>query len=152
MEDPINRENEIWENPDFSDFSSDEEVLLASIEPSSPFVEQKDEHADEAFGETAYLVDRGLTIEDDAHLARNQIWNADADAGVVITELHAVRKVLFMLQGLPTTLFWRVGCSMEIHKQFCLNHVSVHLLRGILEFFANIALRVDSVRTWLKEP
>jgi gamma-tubulin complex component 5 len=150
VEDPIDRK--IWENPDFSDFSSDEDVIIAPTEPSSPGALQRDEHADEAFRENASLVDRAPTSTNDEHPALGQIWQANADAGIVIAELQVVREALFMLQGLPTTLFWRVGYSMEIDKRFRLSHASSHLLRDILKSFADIGLRVDLVRTWLKKP
>jgi len=150
-EDPIDRENKIWENPDFSDLSSDEDVPIASTEPSSLGALQNDEHADEALRGNAYLVERELISENDEKPALGQIWKANADAGLVITELQAVREALFMLQGLPTTLFWRVGYRIEIDKRFRLSHVSNHLLRDILKSFADIGFHVDSVRTWLKK-
>jgi gamma-tubulin complex component 5 len=151
VEDPIDRRNKIWENPDFSDLSSDEDVFIASSEPSSPAARQKDEHADNVSYEDAYLVDRELSRKDEEHPVLEQIWQTDADTEIVITELQAVRETLFMLQGLPTTLFWRVGQTIEVDKRFRLNHASLHLLRDILKSFANIGLRVDLVRTWLKE-
>jgi gamma-tubulin complex component 5 len=152
VEDPIDRGNKIWANPDLSDLSSDEDVFIAPSEPSSPGARQKDEHADDVSHENAYLVDRELERKDDEHPAPEQIWNADADTEIVITELQAVRETLFMLQGLPTTLFWRVGHTIEVDKRFRLNHASLYLLRDILKSFTNIGLRVDLVRTWLKEP
>jgi gamma-tubulin complex component 5 len=152
VEDPIDRQIKIWENPDFSDLSSDEDILLASSEPSSPGALQKDERADEVLCENAYLVDRYFISKVDDHLARKEIWTAEPEAETIITELQAIREALFMLQGLPTTLFWRVDQSIEIDERFRLNHASFHLLKDILESFANIGLRVDSVRTWLRKP
>ena len=152
VEDPVDRKDKIWENPDFSDLSSSEDIFIASSEPSSPGAAQKDEHAEEVLQENAYIVERDLTTKDDDQLARKQIWKAEAEAEIIIDELQAVRETLFMLLGLPTMLFWRVDHSIEIDKRVRLNHASFRLLKDILESFANVGLRVDSVRTWLRKP
>ena len=152
-EDPIDRKSKIWENADFSDLSSDDEIVIASSESSTPCAPQKDERADEVHHENASLVDRDLTSKDDVvPPARQEIWKVGAEAKILLTELQAVRETLFMLQGLPTTLFWRVDQSMEIDRRFRLHHASCYLLRDILESFVNIGLRIDSVRRWLRRP
>ena len=152
LEDPIDRKSKVWEIPDFSDLSSDEDdIFIAPIESSSPSAPEKDEDADEISPENAYLLDRDLTTQlDDDLLTLRQIWKAETEAKIFFTELQAVRETLFMLQGLPTTLFWRVDHSIEIDKRFCLDHASVHILGDVLESFVTIGLRVDLVRMWLK--
>ena len=151
-EDPIDRNSSIWENADFSDLSSDE-IVIASTEPSSPSAPHKDERADEVLHENASLVDRDLTSKDDVGLpTRQEIWKVGAEGKIILTELQAVRETLFMLQGLPTTLFWRVDHSIEIDRRFRLHHASLYLLKDLLESFVSIGLRVDSVRTWLRRP
>lgn len=151
-EDPVDRKSKIWETPDFSDLSSDEDVFIESSEPSSPDGPQRNERSDEVLLKNADLVNRDLTPKNGDELAQKQIWKAGADAETVIDELQAVRETMFMLQGLPTTLFWRVDHSIEIDKRFRLNHASYHLLGEVLESFAHIGFRVDLVRTWLRKP
>jgi gamma-tubulin complex component 5 len=151
-EDSIDRKSKIWETPDFSDLSSDEDAFIKSSEPSSPDGPQRNERSDKILLKDADLVNRDLASKNDDELPRKQIWKAGADTEIVIDELQAVRETMFMLQGLPTTLFWRVDHSIEIDKRFRLNHASHHLLGEILESFANIGFRVNLVRTWLRKP
>jgi gamma-tubulin complex component 5 len=151
-EDPVDRTSKIWETPDFSDLSSDEDAVIRPSKPLSPDGLPKNERSDEILLENTDLVDRDPTSKNDDELARKQIWRAGADTEIVIDELEAVRETMFMLQGLPTTLFWRIDRRIEIDQRFRLNHASHHLLREVLETFANIGFRIDCVRTWLKKP
>ncbi|KAF7163254.1 hypothetical protein CNMCM5623_008275 [Aspergillus felis] len=157
-------DEDIWECVNFgADSSSEEDDDLvssgrsdASIPqtlPSSPITSEEDyEIPEEVFspGMDVVLVDsvREAQFWRPKKLAEsNQVDNFSCR---VVTELQIVRETLFMLQGLPTSLFWRLDDSIEVDRRYTLTHTSTEALSSLLRSFSMIGAKVDVIRRFIK--
>ncbi len=148
-DDPVDRKSQIWRDEDFSDLSSDEDSAV-SVGTSSPESPEKNKQEERHYQRAPYLVDRDTGTDQKSQLDQDRLWNNDSNSKIVITELQAVREALFMLQGLPTTLFWRVDSSVELDRRYHLDHLSDEVLLDLLTSFGHIGLSVDVVRRWCR--
>ncbi|KAH2916730.1 hypothetical protein KXW25_007607 [Aspergillus fumigatus] len=157
-------DEDIWECVDFgADSSSEEDDDLASSGrsdapipqtlPSSPIASEEDyEIPDEVFspGTDMALVDSVREAQfwkPRKHAESNQVGKLSCR---VITELQIVRETLFMLQGLPTSLFWRLDDNIEVDRRYTLAHTSSEALSSLLRSFSMIGARLDVVRRFVK--
>ncbi|RHZ57248.1 putative gamma-tubulin complex component GCP5 [Aspergillus thermomutatus] len=157
-------DEDIWECVDFGANSSSEEDddLVSSVRsdasipqtlPSSPIVSEEDyEIPDEVFspGMDVVLVDsvkKAQFWRPDNHANSKQVENVSC---LVVTELQIVRETLFMLQGLPTSLFWRLDDSIEVDRRYTLTDASTEALSSLLRSFSMIGAKVDVLRHFTK--
>ena len=152
--DPIDRNDEIWMSPEYSDLSSDEDESHHLSEATSPSVRvDGDAPQQQTLDTDGYFKPREeVPSPVDVQNVSARLTNLDASGRTVISELEAVRETLFMLQGLPTSLFWRVGDDFEVDKRIGLGHLSDDAFRDILRSLSNIRRRVDVVSSWAKRP
>ncbi|KAJ6110767.1 hypothetical protein N7486_003002 [Penicillium sp. IBT 16267x] len=155
-------EEDIWEQVDFTADSSDDELASVSSEESRPralprtpsFSEQDYVIPDEVFvpGEDRELI---ATIE------KVQFWKPenyhqatrrDENVSRVITELQLARETIFMLQGLPTSIFWRLDEDIEVDRSYDLAHSSSEALSSLLHAFTEIGAKIDTVRRFTHIP
>ncbi|KAH0547919.1 hypothetical protein GP486_008340, partial [Trichoglossum hirsutum] len=116
-------------------------------------------------GVEIFLVDadnHGLQELQDAQFWVRQVLTDAAPTGAppianeglwLVTELQVVREVLFMLSGLPTSLFLTNAASngdITWDKKYALNHSSQPLLHKVFDSFAAIGMKLDHLRTWAK--
>ncbi|KAH0547810.1 hypothetical protein FGG08_000067 [Glutinoglossum americanum] len=165
--DPLT-EDGIWDNVDFAADSSDEESIGGSQELSMAAGEtQSPSASDENLGDF-----RTFLIATDNHgldeLRKAQFWvhqvptkAEPTDVSLVtdgveglwlVTELQVVREVLFMLSGLPTSLF-RISPSngnITWDKKYASSHSSQALFHRVLDSFAMIGVKLNGLRTWTK--
>lgn len=151
--DPINHNDPIWQNPEYSDLSSDEDVFVISSTATSPQSAKKlegeadevpSEHVDEVFEEQSLpeLVD--LSIYKD-------VGAGGKDAISSLTELQATKECLFMLQGLPTKLYSGDNTTYAADTRYHLRNVNQEVFWETLRSFALIGKRMEFVRGWLTE-
>jgi gamma-tubulin complex component 5 len=157
-------DEDIWECVDYgADSSSEEEDDLvssgrsdASIShtlPSSPIASEEDyEIPDEVFspGMDVVLVDSIKEAQfwrPKKQAESNQVQNFHSR---VVTELQIIREALFMLQGLPTSLFWRLDDSVEVDRRYTLTHASTEALSSLLRSFSMIGANIDVTRRFTK--
>lgn len=157
-------EEEIWQDVDYGAESSEDDLSTVSSEAPAPRVlpqnsialEEDDDYVipDELFssGEDEDLI---TTVKD------VQFWRAENYQAVSrkdtrysrpITELQIVREAAFMLQGLPTSLFWRNDKSIEVDRRYALAHSSDEALASLLRSFSSIGARIDVLRQFTKIP
>ena len=154
-------EDDIWEDVDFRAGSSEDDVSSVSSEISVPRILPQDSIAldeeyvipDEMFipGEDGGVL---VTVKD------VQFWNPENNTALYhkenysrpITELQIVRETIFMLQGLPTSLFWRSGDSVEVDRTYALAHSSNEALSYLLRSFSAIGAQVDILRRFITIP
>ncbi|PYI06011.1 hypothetical protein BO78DRAFT_397638 [Aspergillus sclerotiicarbonarius CBS 121057] len=154
-------DEDIWENVDFGADSSDEDI--ASVSTDSYYTRNQPETSvttdedymipDEVFtsGENDELIDS---------IAKAQFWkdgeNSVADQGKpasrVITELQVVRETIFMLQGLPTSLFWRLDGSVEIDRRYTITNLSNGTSLSLLRSLSLTGARLDVLRQFCSVP
>ncbi|ETI24500.1 hypothetical protein G647_03869 [Cladophialophora carrionii CBS 160.54] len=145
-EDPIDRGDPIWQVPQYSDFSSDEEeeVVASSTQTSPASVKQR--HAEKL--DEGSIFD-APTVEVASKLEAAQFWRTPGD-DVTITETQAVREVLFMFSGLPTSVFTRSDDGFEPSARYRIRHLESATSESILKEAADIAAEIQPIRQWLR--
>ena len=160
-EDPLDYQDGIWKNVDFTADSSDDGERTESVHsdlslrtPGFSLIEPADEARSEALIECA-----ASTSLREVQIA--QFWNTH-DAEIIsfirekdencrpnttITELQAVREVVFLLLGLSTSIFSQGNEGQTIlSKAVFLDHLSQESLNGLLQGFAVIANKLLTIR------
>ncbi|WEW56183.1 hypothetical protein PRK78_001620 [Emydomyces testavorans] len=153
-------QQDIWKDIDYADGSSDDNLSLASSDISIPriipqsFKVPLDEHIPQ---EDIYL-----TVEDEdlvSSIQNGQAWRCTPkatgpveDCTGVLTELQIIRETIFMLHGLPNSLFWHVDDSIEVDRRFSLCHASTEALKSVLRSFADLGVRIRTLRMFGKRP
>lgn len=155
-------DEDIWEEVEFGPGSSDDEfgsvtsdVSLTRGTPLTPLApEEEYVIPDEAFvsGEDEDLI---------ASMKKSQFWrpgNNDpvpqgkVEASHLITELQLARETIFMLQGLPTSIFWRVDNDIEVDRSYTLTHSSHAALSSLLKLFTETGSKIDALRRFTEAP
>lgn len=151
VEDPIDHQDRIWSIPDYSDFSSDaeeDEVAVSSITTSPASVKQgrlKAAGLERAFTET----DAGEKVESPSNLEAAQFWR-ESGQSVTVTEKQATREVLFMLGGLPTSIFTSYSGGIRPNHRYRLGHLEHNTSASLLDEAASIGSEIECVRRWLR--
>lgn len=153
-------DDNIWEVPDFAAESSDDDLSTVSSDVSIPrILPQSSEAPQDEFVVAEELFSSGDDEELIASIKSAQFWeidNTDASSGKdhsrFITELQVVRETIFMLQGLPTSLFWRLDNSIEVDRRYGLRHSSSQALFALLRSFSSIGAKIDALRRFAKTP
>lgn len=155
-------DEEIWEDVDYGAESSEDDISTVSSEAPAPRVLPQNSIAleedyvipDELFssGEDEDLI----TTVKDVQFWRDENYQAvsrkDTKYSRPITELQIVREAAFMLQGLPTSLFWRNDKSIDVDRRYALAHSSDEALSSLLRSFSSIGARIDVLRQFTKIP
>ncbi|OOQ89040.1 putative gamma-tubulin complex component GCP5 [Penicillium brasilianum] len=155
-------DEEIWEEVDFGPSSSDDEltsviseISLTRRRPRTPSVPEQDYVIpDEVFvsGEDEDLI---IAIE------KAQFWKPEnkpsiprrkEEASCPVTELQLARETIFMLQGLPTSIFWRLDNQIEVDRSYTLAHSSQTALLSLLKFFTETGSKIDALRRFTEAP
>ncbi|OCL02098.1 hypothetical protein AOQ84DRAFT_327860 [Glonium stellatum] len=166
-EDPLDEEG-IWENIDYAAESSEGEESYESqdLQTSSDTALTSSVYEDDvpinaaSFVETADAI--GLSEIQEAQFWRPRVepkkpdsHSADTDmpsrTGQTsgITELQAIREVLFMIAGLPTSLFIiddRNGKQIRTRKMFVLSHAIPQTMSSLLSDFGRIGQELTFLR------
>jgi gamma-tubulin complex component 5 len=166
-DDPLTEEG-IWENVDFTADSSDD-GYTEDVQELSVLTE--DNQGSSASNENPRDIRAFLVTADNCgleELQKAQFWVHQVPAkaeqvtvplvvGAVeglwlITELQVVREVLFMLSGLPTSLFQMNTSNGKItwDEKYTLSHSSQPLFHKILGSFAMFGEKLGDLRNWVK--
>lgn len=161
-EDPLLREKSIWKNIDFGAGSSDEDAYEDGRSELSGTDTTVQSSIDDEFNRRPedYTVDT-LEQENFGKLRQSQFWKKTPSVGEVkletvkrpITELQAVREVLFMFLGLPTSLFdVRPGppITMITSKGYALKHASADAFQKLATSFADGGTAIMTLRSWTR--
>jgi gamma-tubulin complex component 5 len=151
--DPIDHKDPIWQNAHYSDLSSDEDIVPLSSTATSPqSVTRKDE---EAGVDGLGYADRIFAQPSNPGIANcfidGKLGKEITDGSLTLTELQATRECLFMLQGLPTTLYSGESTAYDAKIRYCLRNVNQEVFRETLRSFSRIGKCVEFVRAWLTE-
>ncbi|KAJ5804138.1 uncharacterized protein N7518_000441 [Penicillium psychrosexuale] len=155
-------DEEIWEQVDFAGDSSDDDFSSVASDVSLP----KDRP------QSATTVDEGYIIPDDvfvseedgdlvASIEKAQFWRAEnhhslpqaeATTSRLITESQLARETIFMLQGLPTSIYVRLDDDFGVDRRYTLAHSSSEALSSLLQCFIEIGAKLNDVRYFTKLP
>ncbi|KAJ5775598.1 uncharacterized protein N7511_000609 [Penicillium nucicola] len=156
-------DEEIWEQVDFTAGSSDEDDFSSIVsDVSAP----RHRPSSSTAVEEDYIVPNGIfTSAQDEDLIvaieKAQFWKpeiyppvtqGEENAFHTITELQLARETIFMLQGLPTSVFWHSDENIEVDRRYALGHSSSESLASLLQRFGEIGTKVYAVRDFIKTP
>ncbi|OTA61198.1 hypothetical protein K449DRAFT_371231 [Hypoxylon sp. EC38] len=152
------QDDDIWKNVNFDRDSSDDEYLertsdiLSEVEVTSTSTVE----AQYQKSPTDFLVDshdeHSLDQVRETQLWRNTSLSKDARGRpqkITISEFHAVREVLFMLNGLENNLFDPEG---NPSLQFQMKHTSWEVYRALLGSFSEASRQLSVLRKFTKQP
>ncbi|KAE8379727.1 Spc98 family-domain-containing protein [Aspergillus bertholletiae] len=155
-------EEDIWESVDFGAGSSEDDLSSVS----------SDSYHGRSLPHTSIALDEDCVIPEDlfssgedealvVSIKNAQFWQNEAYAGTephggspsqILTELQIVRETIFMLQGLPTSLFWRLHDRVEVDRKYSLAHLSNEALSSLLHSFCSIGSKIDILRRYNQVP
>ncbi|KAF2235860.1 hypothetical protein EV356DRAFT_531420 [Viridothelium virens] len=144
-EDPLT-EKDIWDEPNYSDESSDDVHNLNGDEASRVVRERPSSTT--ADDDPLEAAERHVVVANHAGLEaveKSQFWTQTTNQ---ITELQAVRECLFMLSGLVTHLFSldQHDASVQYNSQYSIEHISIPTLNQLLSHFAKIGSVLNKLR------
>lgn len=152
-------DEDIWGDIDYGAASSDSESSIASSNISIPrILPQRTKPLRDEFVIPGEL----LTSGDDDNLVSTiksgHFWEYDSAAvrefseshTRFITELQAAREILFMLQGLPTSLFWQIDNSIAVDRRYALSHASNSAFLHMLRSCADIGVELGKLRKFVQ--
>ncbi|RJE18804.1 gamma-tubulin complex component GCP5 [Aspergillus sclerotialis] len=153
--------DDIWENVDFADESSEDEVSLVFSVDSSPRIRPDSSVPTD---EDYVIPDTMLSSGEDENLITSinsaQFWKPANNVEILkhepssrlITELQMLKETIFMLQGLPTSVFRRLGENIEVDRRYTLSHLSNEALSSVLCSFSVIGAKIDVLRRFSQVP
>lgn len=152
-------DDDIWEDINFAAESSEDEVSSVFSVDSSP----RDQHS--SVPDEEYVIPDALfSSGEDENLIKSinsvQFWKPENNLdrarqernSRVVTELQMLRETIFMLQGLPTSLFWRLDETVEVDSRYTLLHSSNEALSSVLRSFSQIGSKIDVLRRFTQTP
>ena len=105
--DPVDPRDQIWRIAEYSDFSSDDDFVEATSTASNLDTGIHQLQDQEICSKAKFeLVDPDPGLKALDRLRDDQFWRNVSDESLCLTELQVIREMIFMLQGLPTALFW----------------------------------------------
>ncbi|KAK6820326.1 hypothetical protein RU639_007530 [Aspergillus parasiticus] len=155
-------EEDIWESVDFGAGSSEDDLSSVSSDsyhgrslPQTSIALEEDYVIPEDLFSSGEDEDLVVSIKT-AQFWRNETgFDTEEHGGKsshVLTELQIVRETIFMLQGLPTSLFWRHHESVEVDRKYSLEHLSSETLSSLLRSFCSIGSKIDILRRYNQVP
>ncbi|KAK5058661.1 hypothetical protein LTR84_010925 [Exophiala bonariae] len=145
--DPIDREDDIWNIPDYSDFSSEEDEVIVSSTSASPVPAKESRSINPAISRTIEVGPREETSSI-AGFASSQFWNKSGFS-ITTTEQQTIREVLMMLSGFPTSMFNVYGNELKPDPRYRLRNVEVETSSRFLSQAAELGSTVRSVMLWV---
>lgn len=155
-------DDEIWEDVDYGARSSEDDISTVSSEALAPRILPQNSIALE---EDYVIPDELFSSGEDEDLITSvkdvQFWRGENNQAILrketkysrqITELQVVRETVFMLQGLPTSLFRRINNSIDVDRRYALAHSSNETLSSLLRSFTLVGSKIDILRQFTKVP
>ncbi|KAL2832751.1 Spc98 family-domain-containing protein [Aspergillus pseudoustus] len=153
-------DEDIWESVDYGvGLSDDDEIssISSDSQPARSFTRTSIAPEDD------YVIPEDVfSSGEDEDLIKSiqsvQFWREDNALNVsggeqpsrVLTEPQLVRETVFMLQGLPTSLFWRLDGQVELDRRYSLSHLSPAALSSLLRSISICGTKIDILRRFTK--
>ncbi|KIW18696.1 hypothetical protein PV08_02985 [Exophiala spinifera] len=147
-DDPIDRQDDIWMVPEYSDFSSDDDEIAISSNSTSPATVRERHKGKYDLGN---IFDQSDIADDDfvrSELETAQFWRHGTQV-VAITEKQVIREVLFMMNGLQTSIFRLSDRGIRLDQNYQIAHLRAQTSRTILSNAALLGSEVAWIRRWL---
>jgi len=161
-EDPLLREKSVWKNVDFGGDSADEDGFEEESRSEDSGTEGTGQSSvDEEYIRVPEEMAVGAGDKEELERVRSaQFWKKTMSVNGVkletvkkpVTELQAVREVLFMLGGYPASLFEIDSGVISPSKGYALKHASNDAFYKLAQGLADQGSAVMALRMWLKRP
>ena len=160
-EDPLLRDKHVWRNVDFGVDSADDDEFEDSRSESSETATVDSSLNDDFYSRPGrYIVEAGSEDALEA-LRKAQFWLKVPSVGGVkletvkkpVTELQAVREILFMLSGLPTSLFEVSSTNSKViepSRAYILKTSSHDAFHKLSKSLAEHGTALQMLRIWAK--
>jgi gamma-tubulin complex component 5 len=149
-------DEEIWEQVDFAGDSSDDDFSTVASDVSFP----KRRPQSSTTVEEDYVVPNDVFfLREDGDIMTSiekaQFWKQKTpfptsqgmeDASRPVTESQLARETIFMLQGLPTSIFWHMDDGIKVDCRYTLAHSSNEALASLLQCFSEVGTKIDALR------
>ncbi|KAF3396047.1 Gamma-tubulin complex component 3 [Penicillium rolfsii] len=155
-------DEDIWEEVDFDPSSSDDEfdsstseVSLIRKTPKTPPVQEEEYVIPDAMfvsGEDEDLITSMEKAQFWKSVTQSPVSRGKEEASCPITELQLARETIFMLQGLPTSIFWRFDNDIEVDRSYTIKHSSHTALLSLLKYFTETGSKIDTLRRFTEAP
>ncbi|KAL2793276.1 Spc98 family-domain-containing protein [Aspergillus keveii] len=156
-------DEDIWESVDYGAGSSEDDdvssissdsrtgrsITRTSIAPDDDYVIPDDVFSS---GEDETLVKSIQSVQFWREDYAQDATKDERESSRALTELQLVRETIFMLQGLPTSLFWRLDREVELDRRYTLAHLSPAALSSLLRSIILCGTKVDILRRFTKSP
>lgn len=163
-DDPLDNQDGIWDDVDFAADESDEngDLLLddTSSVDSSPDVESEFKGADLDADELIVPVD-DTALHD---ILNAQFWRRnervedtgdpqyEIHASILASEAQIIREVIFMLLGLPTSVYTsNKDGTLSVSSSYEISHLSQKSTVQLLHRFTLLGNDLTAIRRWLKQ-
>ena len=164
-EDPLDDQDGLWKNVDFAADSSDDGKWTESVysdhpvrTPESSVAGQAVEARIETLIEPVTNISlweihnaQNCNAQEDDRFSLNCEQNEEPKPKTSLTELQALRGVIFALLGLPTTIFSQENEWRNVSKADFLEHASQESLTGLLQGFAVIVNKILRIRHYIEK-
>lgn len=155
VDDPLDNSGGLWDDIDYAVGDSDDEDYVYSVEAATtnltPDSIQESENIPCEIEQLMITIDH-TKLED---IVQAQSWNVDQlqdhqQSKRLVSEAQVFRDVLFMLHGLPTSIFVQIEDGRYLFsRQFQIDHLSEESLVHILSDFAVLGSQLTTMRAWL---
>ena len=161
-DDPLEDQTAIWRDIDFAADGSEEDEYASLL--SSQASAGEGDHEEPLTEDTEVDLDalvvpfdeKALDILSDAQDWRSQFARSeeqqsnDKDEAFQITELVAIREVVFMLLGLSTTIFGQDrGGKLAMNRKISLRNVSLESTTDLFGAFIELGQKLCTIRRWI---
>ncbi|KPI35701.1 uncharacterized protein AB675_1257 [Cyphellophora attinorum] len=144
-DDPINRRDRMWRQPEYSDLSSDDDAIVSSpaTTPESTKARSKRRRAEtpEPVWSTPESQLLGKLV-----LSPGEV--SDGRKVQHLSEIHIIRETLSMLQGLPAKMFSSGGGNLKRPSDIKGSVISEESLDSMLSRATTISQAASVVRGW----
>ena len=165
-DDPLDDEHEIWKDVNSKDDDSDEayDVDKSSTNSSKTTPESISSKSDEILEQSIEDFIEPYRYDELERITKAQFWNnrsfdssqilSDRNLNqpvTLMTELQVVREVIFMLLGLPTSIYsGGENNQIKLSQTIALEHLSQASTTAQLKSFAEIGEKLMKIRQWVK--
>lgn len=149
--DPIDRDDHIWDIPECSDLSSEEDEFLASTTTTSPASVKRQGSIGKAVSRTFDNIVLAEEASSSSDLTSRQFFNKSGFS-IETTGQQAIREILMMLNGFPTSMFKSHGNELKPDPRYRLCNIEVQTSSRFLTQAADLGSKIHSVMGWLEKP
>ena len=150
-DDPINRKDKLWRQPSYSDFSSDEDGAVLTCTATSPASLKHVTKGAARAGDQPVAPQTSAVDVAAAKAFQEATLSTDSEDKIPLTEVQAVREILFMVQGLPTSLFQTRRGQMRRNHHLQLHHMSDAAFDAVCDTTLNICSVRRRLESWLEQ-